>query len=233
MIAKVLSSAVIGIDAYVVEVEVDISQGLPSFSTVGLPEGAVRESKERVKASIKNSGYSFPADRITVNLAPADVKKEGSAFDLPMALGILAATGLVSKVSYTDHLMLGGLSLAGMIRPVKGAPPTAIMAKEKNLKGIFLPLENAVEAAGVEGIRVYPVTTLNQLVEALSGLSHVEAFCLDSKEIFKPNHEVDLSDVRGQENVKRAMEIAAAGGHNMIMIGAPGAGKNMVAKRLT
>ena len=128
MLAKVFSSAVIGIDAYIVEVEVDSSQGLPSFSTVGLPEGAVRESKERVKTSIKNSGYRFPADRITVNLAPADVKKEGTAFDLPMALGILAATGLVSKVSYADHIVLGELSLDGLIRPIKGALPIAIAA---------------------------------------------------------------------------------------------------------
>ncbi len=233
MFAKVLSSAVIGIDAYIVEVEVDISQGLPAFSTVGLPEGAVRESKERVKASIKNSGYHFPSDRITVNLAPADIKKEGSAFDLPMALGILAATGLVSSVSYDNHLILGELSLDGLIRPIKGALPIAITAKEMGLRGIFLPAENATEAAVVGGINIYPLETLSQLVEALLGISTINPFQVDTEKLFpKPNHEVDFSDVRGQENVKRAMEISAAGAHNMIMIGPPGAGKTMLARRL-
>lgn len=154
MLAKVLSSAVIGIDAYVVEVEVDISQGLPSFSTVGLPEGAVRESKERVKAAIKNSGYHFPSDRITVNLAPADIKKEGSGFDLPMALGILAATGLVEKLSCSEFLFLGELALDGLVRPVKGVLPMAIIAKQMRIQGIFLPEENAPEAGVVEGIPI-------------------------------------------------------------------------------
>lgn len=233
MLAKVLSSAVIGIEAYIVEVEVDISQGLPSFSTVGLPEGAVRESKDRVKASIKNSGYHFPSDRITVNLAPADIKKEGTAFDLPMALGILTAMGLVSKESIARHLVLGELSLDGLIRPIKGALPMAITAKEKGLKGVYLPRENAAEAAVVEGIPIYPVETLSQLIEAFSGMVKIEPFPVDIKKLFKRSSDhFDFADVRGQEDVKRALEISAAGGHNLIMIGPPGAGKTMLARRL-
>ena len=205
MLSRILSSAVIGIDAYVVEVEVDISQGLPSFATVGLPEGAVRESKERVKASIKNSGYHFPSDRITVNLAPADIKKEGAAFDLPMALGILAATELVDKSSYSGYLFLGELALDGLIRPVRGVLPIAIAAKELGLKGIFLPVENAFEAGVVQGIDILPVSSLSQVVDTLRNGANTNPFRNEIPRHLKgEDPEVDLRAVSGLENAKRA-----------------------------
>jgi len=171
MLSRVMSSALIGIDAYLVDVEVDIAHGLPSLSTVGLAEGAVRESKERVKAAIKNSGYDFPSDRITINLAPADVKKEGSGFDLPIAIGILAAMGFLAPESCAGYLFMGELALDGLLRPVKGVLPIAVGARDKDLKGIFLPEENAPEAAVVEGVNVYPVRSLSEVVEALLGIS--------------------------------------------------------------
>jgi magnesium chelatase family protein len=234
MLSTVLSSSVLGVDAYKVEVEVDISRGLPAFSTVGLPEGAVRESKERVKAALKNSGYHFPSDRITVNLAPADIKKEGSGFDLPMAIGILAATGLIPPPVLADCVIIGELSLDGSIRSIKGALSMAIMVKDIGLKGIYLPSDNAMEASVVKGIDIHPVSTLAQLVQALNGAEFVPSMSREKGLLDEqPIYDTDFNDVCGQENVKRAVEIAAAGGHNLLMIGPPGSGKTMLAQRLS
>lgn len=234
MLARILSACLAGVEAAVVRVEVDVSHGLPTFATVGLPDAAVRESRERVRSAIKNSGFTFPVDRITVNLAPADLRKEGASFDLPIALGLLAATGAVRGERLAELLVAGELALDGAIQPIRGILPMALAAARDKLGGILLPPANASEAAVVEGLAVYPAATLGEAAAFLNGERAIEPFRVDPERLLggAAGDEADVAEVRGQAHAKRALEIAAAGGHNLLMVGPPGAGKTLLARRL-